>query len=985
MAYKSLTLRCNPLDELRRDFPELKTNDGINIMASCKFHEDKEPSLSITLGQGKGDAGLWNCFSCNRSGTVVNLIQEIRGISDREKMELFFGKGTKDKPRKEYKRQKQDMTDDSAAKADPRLHSPGKNYTIEHHHYSTEGEHVLTVFRIPKDKRPKDKKIAKVMAYAVTDASPSGLLKIKGAPGYAGDVGQLLPYRYELVAQQDKVNTIVIVEGQSTADSVAHRLGPSVGVMAGYGGVNNKRTEWSKLNDLIAQTNAGVVLVPDRDGDNSNMPGMRLMVRIAEELKTKKINLVLDAQQPKGFDLEDVDWNAQKIVQWIQGHTVPLEEAQEILETIDQQRRAQPPVQREPEPPPPLQQQQEPVKRKKEPDFISPDVATVLSNGHFALAGRFESMGAHDRPPYLFFNHITKNYMVVDPDKLAKPSVMLELSPDIQWWNMQFKGEKGTISKTLANFKWQPAVIQASNSIPRITLDDMLGRGLSFDTFKDNQIMVFSTGGRVVGLGDMQGKEFDIFSKNLRHRYTHGQKLPFSYYTPRSGMPENLCGSAKSLVEAVCNLTWKGELDGYMMCGYLVTALVGGCLNFRPQLWVTGASGTGKTWMTEQLLQPFFGIYMKGTSAQFTKAGVQRMIGSDSLPFIIDEAESRTQNDQKTLDEILSIVRTSTQKSQAQVKANIQNDGVSYYMPRASFILLSNAERLPTHADKNRFVNLSLRPAESEDEWLHATGNVIEAVKMNEYIRNYIITSGPNIVKSIHWAVKMSGKDEVIKKSIPESRMRTARVTLLMAALQLEHGYARTEQEFLKLYNRMQKMIKEATSLTADVDSMISDAEEILSAIMSFEFQYEPHTAADYMGTKRMKLELMLYKIANGILPPPRKDFQKEQDDFDGITPEFDVEGCNKLLEHAPVRFRAMMKDNQEVIELLISYNEPHMRDHIKRMAPNHAMSNVSTVLKQQESMGIKIGRSKKFGGSRPAVVIVDWSIFQHRFVDDET
>lgn len=975
---KQQTLRCDPLFEIKQSFPKVKTKDNINILVNCPYHDDKNPSLSITLAQGKGDAGLYNCPSCGAKGTVPNLIKDVRGISQKEVMQLFFGEGSKSSPRPKYEMPKED---DSAAKADARLHGPAKIYSIQHHHYSTEGEHVLTVFRLPKSKRDPKRKMAKVMAYAVTSDSPTGLLKIKGAPGYASDVGKLLPYRYEKVAQQEKVKTLLIVEGQSTADSVAKRLGDAVGVMASYGGVNNERTDWTKLNDLIDQTGAGVILVPDRDGDESSMPSLRLMTRIANQLQSDNISLVLDMDQPSGFDLEDVNWHGQKIVEWLRKHKIPLSEASEILEVNDEERNKPPPLQEvaEPQPQPQAQQAPQPRPKKQRTEFISEDVSTVLSNGYFSLAGRFESMNPNDRPPFLFFNHITKNYMVIELEKVAKFPTMIELCPDIQWWNMAFQNDndKPTISKSLSEFRWQPAVHQAANTIPRITLDDMLGRGLSFDTYEDQPIMVFSTGGQVMGLGRAQGKAFDIFSKNLKHRYTHGQKLPFSYYVPRSNMPANMSGNAISLVEAVCSMPWKGELDGYLMAGYLVSALIGGCLDFRPQMWVTGASGTGKTWMTEQLLQPFFGSYMKGTSAQFTKAGVQRMIGSDSLPFIIDEAESRTQNDQKTLDEILSIVRTSTQKSQAQVKANMQDGGVSYYMPRASFILLSNAERLPTHADKNRFVNVSLRAAESEEEWLAATSRVIDAVRHHESIRNFIITNAPDIVQTVNAALKAANKDDIIKSSIPESRMRTARVTLLMCALQLEYGFARSDKEAARLYEKMRGMIEQAPDMRLDMSNMISDAEEILNGILEYDFECKIHDDADFPVKDRTRLGVLLHKIAHYELPLPKYDTHDE-------IPEFDVKACNRLLELSPARFQLIREDGTEKLELVIAYNDGPLRKHLEKVAPNHAASNIGKVLEQEKSLGIELSRTRKFVGKRASVVIIDWHKFKTRFDDDE-
>lgn len=48
---------------------------GDSYICSCPFHEDKKPSFSILL-QNKGDkqAGIWNCFSCKRSGSLSKLV-----------------------------------------------------------------------------------------------------------------------------------------------------------------------------------------------------------------------------------------------------------------------------------------------------------------------------------------------------------------------------------------------------------------------------------------------------------------------------------------------------------------------------------------------------------------------------------------------------------------------------------------------------------------------------------------------------------------------------------------------------------------------------------------------------------------------------------------------------------------------------------------------------------------------------------------------
>lgn len=46
-----------------------------NHKASCPFHEDRNPSASVNQ-----DEGLFNCFSCGRSGDVYSFIQEQQGL-----------------------------------------------------------------------------------------------------------------------------------------------------------------------------------------------------------------------------------------------------------------------------------------------------------------------------------------------------------------------------------------------------------------------------------------------------------------------------------------------------------------------------------------------------------------------------------------------------------------------------------------------------------------------------------------------------------------------------------------------------------------------------------------------------------------------------------------------------------------------------------------------------------------------------------------
>ena len=51
------------------------TKKGLNYVASCPFHEDRNPSFSVSKSKQ-----IFKCFSCGRGGNVFTFLQEIEGI-----------------------------------------------------------------------------------------------------------------------------------------------------------------------------------------------------------------------------------------------------------------------------------------------------------------------------------------------------------------------------------------------------------------------------------------------------------------------------------------------------------------------------------------------------------------------------------------------------------------------------------------------------------------------------------------------------------------------------------------------------------------------------------------------------------------------------------------------------------------------------------------------------------------------------------------
>lgn len=61
---------------------ELKRSSNSQYQACCPFHDDKNPSLSVSE-----DKGLYLCFSCGAKGDVFTFVQEIEGIGFMDSVE----------------------------------------------------------------------------------------------------------------------------------------------------------------------------------------------------------------------------------------------------------------------------------------------------------------------------------------------------------------------------------------------------------------------------------------------------------------------------------------------------------------------------------------------------------------------------------------------------------------------------------------------------------------------------------------------------------------------------------------------------------------------------------------------------------------------------------------------------------------------------------------------------------------------------------
>ena len=83
-------------------------------------------------------------------------------------------------------------------------------------------------------------------------------------------------------------------------------------------------------------------------------------------------------------------------------------------------------------------------------------------------------------------------------------------------------------------------------------------------------------------------------------------------------------------------------IDARLLLGWIGSAMMGAYLNYRPLAWITGDSKTGKSTLQELLGWVLGGALLQSPDA--SEAAVRQVLGQQSLPVAIDEAEAEEDN-----------------------------------------------------------------------------------------------------------------------------------------------------------------------------------------------------------------------------------------------------------------------------------------------------------------------------------------------------
>ncbi|MES2709764.1 MAG: hypothetical protein V4726_24415 [Verrucomicrobiota bacterium] len=292
---------------------------------------------------------------------------------------------------------------------------------------------------------------------------------------------------------------------------------------------------------------------------------------------------------------------------------------------------------------------------------------------------------------------------------------LMRLAP-LQDWESSFPRKSGADWDAAAN-----ALLQRSAVLPKFDPRRVRGRGC----WIDGENVVFHAGGHLV----VNGTEEDI----RHYRSPTGSIYEGALEIRTHGGPPARNAEAARLIELCGLLSWERPISGILLAGWLAMAPICGALGWRPHLWVTGPSGSGKSWTVSNIISPMVGKICLSVQGNTSEAGIRGMLGCDAMPVIFDEAESEDHAGQIRLDKVLELARQASSESGAGIIKGTATGGSVTYMVRSMFLFSSIGVAATKKADTSRISVLNLRKSNDHENFERIKALWAETVRLPAY------------------------------------------------------------------------------------------------------------------------------------------------------------------------------------------------------------------------------------------------------------
>ena len=232
---------------------------------------------------------------------------------------------------------------------------------------------------------------------------------------------------------------------------------------------------------------------------------------------------------------------------------------------------------------------------------VPPD--EIRDNSHYRLVG-LEHLN------FVFWLKHEGQIHVVPRTKITREEELIALAPRIFWLTLSSTDMLNSqVCKKIGD-----DITRIAGTLGQVDHSHTVGRGAV--RLPDGKV-AYHLGDRVL----IDGAEVDL-NGNSDRVWLAGPALDL-------GSPARV-DKAKDIARAVLLYRWATQDDGRRFLGWIVAAMVGGALEWRPHLWLTAPAGTGKTWLFDNVLLKLMGSAMMPL-ADATPAGVARFTGNSAV------------------------------------------------------------------------------------------------------------------------------------------------------------------------------------------------------------------------------------------------------------------------------------------------------------------------------------------------------------------
>lgn len=469
--------------------------------------------------------------------------------------------------------------------------------------------------------------------------------------------------------------TVLLVEGEKTAEA-AKALFPDYVCMTWPQGKDNvKYADWSVLKGR------NVFLWPDND-----IPGILAMFggwdyngKSDKYTRFKGVCGYVDANFkwirnepsfPKKWDVADAEWSVQEANEYLNSHISDIPIVSEyppnhIPESV-------------PEPPVPI----------PEPE-ITPIQPPIMSNENypnqpFACMGFENNSGQH---VFVFYVYRSNTIIKMTPGGMTT-NAMMQLAP-INYWEGNYPGKSKFDMNAVVNH-----LIGESYKVGMFNPSRIRGRG----AWIDNGVPVVHCGDSLIVNG-----AYTPFNKHKsKYLYEANHELGFRLTKPLNKE------QSYEFLKIVERLNWTRDINSRLLAGWIVIAPLCGALKWRPHLWLTGASNTGKSWIMSFLVKTMVGEMAVQAQSETTEAGIRQTLKTDALPVLFDEAEPEGQSGLQRIQANIGLARAASTDNSGNIIKGSASGSSNEYKIRSCFIFSSIGVNLIQRADISRVTVLEL-------------------------------------------------------------------------------------------------------------------------------------------------------------------------------------------------------------------------------------------------------------------------------------